>query len=217
MVKPSQPKGIKPKAEITEGAAPSMPESSPLELTGTKLILVNILITIIIGVLFIVGNYFTINGIISSKLKNMPTMASHGGEEGGNAHGGNNVKKGIILDLGEFILNLSDPSAKRYLKVNVALELSRASHDPDLHAEASGGGHGAAPVDPIEIIEKEMSQYKPAIRDSIISVLSSKTAEELASLAGKELSKEQIKEAIDPIFAGEREVMRVSFGAFIIQ
>jgi flagellar basal body-associated protein FliL len=36
-------------------------------------------------------------------------------------------------------------------------------------------------------------------------------------LAGKEEAKEQIKEAVNAIFAGEREVLRVSFGNFIIQ
>jgi len=213
MVKPSQPKGIKPKAEIEESVAPV--SNTGMDLSGTKMIIVNTLITVIISVLFIVGNYFIVNSVVASKMKNMPTMASHGEEEHGEE--GHQAKRGIILDLGEFILNLSDPSAKRYLKINVALELSRAAHDPDMHASEEGGGHGAPAVDPLEAIEKEMSQFKPAIRDAIISVLSSKTAEELSSLAGKELSKEQIKEAINPIFEGEREVMRVSFGAFIIQ
>jgi flagellar basal body-associated protein FliL len=136
-------------------------------------------------------------------------------------------ERGIILDLGEFVLNLSDPNSKRYLKVNVALEISRASTDPVIEGHGEGGsgvsGHGgggnegAKKVDPLEIIQKEMEQYKPAIRDAIISVMSSKTAEELGSLSGKELAKEQIKAAVDPLFSGEREVMRVSFGTFIIQ
>jgi len=223
MVKPSQPKGIKPKAEMTEEVSAPAPVGGGLSLDdSTKLILINAGITLLICALFIGGNYFTVSTIVDSKLKDFPAQIAHGEtaeEEEGESH-----QRGIILDLGEFILNLSDPSAKRYLKVNVALELTRAPHDPPLHAEEESGGHGGhgghgggnAP-DPLEIIEAEMSQYKPAIRDAIISVLSSKTAEELSSLAGKELAKEQIKEAVNPIFAGEREVMRVSFGAFIIQ
>ena len=35
--------------------------------------------------------------------------------------------------------------------------------------------------------------------------------------AGKELVKEQITEDVNAIFAGQREVLRVSFGQFIIQ
>jgi len=147
--------------------------------------------------------------------------AAGGGEEAASDEGGGEegeaVEKGIILDLGEFILNLSDPKARRYLKVNVAIELSRTPNDPDPAKGCGGeGGHGGG-VDPVNQIENEMSQYKPSIRDAIISTMSSKTAEELSSVAGKELAKEQIKEAVNAIFAGEREVLRVSFGNFIIQ
>ena len=65
--------------------------------------------------------------------------------------------------------------------------------------------------------QKEINQYKPAIRDAVITNLSSKTSAELASAAGKELAKEQISNDINSILAGEREVLRVSFGQFIIQ
>ena len=41
--------------------------------------------------------------------------------------------------------------------------------------------------------------------------------DELASAAGKELAKEQITNDINSILGGEREVLRVSFGQFIIQ
>lgn len=219
MVKPSQPKGIKPKAEISEDV--SAPSSSGSDLSGQKFLIINTIITTLIAGVFIVGNYFTVNSIVDAKLKNLPSLAAHNeeAEKEDTSH-----QRGIILDLGEFILNLNNPAAKRYLKINVALELTRAPHDPPLHKEDdSGGGHGGhgghgkKAADPLETIKAEMNQYKPAIRDAIISILSSKTAEELSSLAGKELAKEQIKEAINPIFAGEREVKRVSFGAFIIQ
>ena len=75
----------------------------------------------------------------------------------------------------------------------------------------------AAPADPMEAIQKEMNQFKPAIRDAVITNLSSKTSSELATAAGKELAKEQITNDINSILGGEREVIRVSFGQFIIQ
>jgi flagellar FliL protein len=62
-----------------------------------------------------------------------------------------------------------------------------------------------------------MAQFKPAIRDAVITTLSSKTSAEVSTVAGKELAKEQIIEAVNSIFAGDREVLRVSFGQFIIQ
>lgn len=225
MVKPSQPKGIKPKADIPEVTA----EVSESTWSGSKLIIINTVITVLICALFIGSNYLIVNNVINSTVSKLAANAGTG-EEGEDAAAEEAApERGVILDLGEFILNLSDPNSKRYLKVNVALELSRAETDPPLEGTGGGGssitpGHGGggnsgegAKVNPLELIQKEMEQYKPAIRDAIISVLSSKTAEELSSLSGKELAKEQIKAAVDPIFAGEREVMRVSFGTFIIQ
>ena len=215
MVKPTQPKGIKPKAELTE----TSDNEGSTALSGQKLIIIITLLTIIICILFIGGNYFIINTIFDSKMSSFIKQTAHEEEEGEEGDY-ERPQKGIILDLGEFILNLSNSDAKRYLKVNVALELSRADHDPDLsaHSDDGGhGGHGGGGEDPVKLIEAEMNQYKPAIRDAIISVLSSKTTEELSSLAGKELSKEQITEAINPLFMGEREIIRVSFGTFIIQ
>ncbi len=220
MVKPSQPKGIKPKADLPEGAV----EQGDSSLTGIKLIIVNTIITVLICFVFVGSNYFIVQGVVNSSADKIAAKLAHGEENSGEANAenaeGEAPERGIILDLGEFILNLSDPNSKRYLKVNVAIELSKAPHDPDLSAPTEGGhgshGGGGGPS-PLEIIQKDMEQFKPAIRDAIISVLSSKTAEELASLSGKELAKEQIKSAVDPIFGGEREVLRVSFGTFIIQ
>ena len=62
-----------------------------------------------------------------------------------------------------------------------------------------------------------MERYKPAIRDAVISVLSNKTSDELSSPTGKEIAKEEILEMVNNVFDGQREVMRVSFGQFIIQ
>ncbi|MFA6989589.1 MAG: flagellar basal body-associated FliL family protein [Candidatus Gastranaerophilaceae bacterium] len=213
MVRPTRPKEIKPKAEMA-GSAVVKEFSSGLE--GNKLIIVNTITTIIICILFIGSNYFLQDKLLSSKMSKLSAPSDQSTEEAP-AEEDAAPERGIILDLGEFILNLSDSNARRYLKVNVALELTKLPTDPDASKGGGGGeGHGEG-ADPMKAIELEMGQYKPAVRDSIISTLSSKTAEELLSTPGKELAKEQIKEAVNGIFNGEREVLRVSFGNFIIQ
>ena len=121
-----------------------------------------------------------------------------------------------------FTVTIDYGNEKKYLKVNVALEVTKKDTDFPEQVETKGGGHGghgeaAAPVDPMEAIQKEMNQFKPAIRDAVITNLSSKTSSELATAAGKELAKEQITNDINSILGGEREVIRVSFGQFIIQ
>ena len=118
-------------------------------------------------------------------------------------------------------MNLSDIEPRRYLKAEVAIEVTNPEPLQEEEAPKASGGHGghgapAAP-DPKEAIIQEMEQYKPAIRDAVITVLSSKTSDELSTTAGKELAKQQISESVNGIFDGEREVIRVSFGQFIMQ
>lgn len=214
MVKPTQPKGIKPKAEIKD------PAESKQKLSGLgelKPVIISAAISLAISMIFVTGNYFVVKSILDNAVKQISASVNPDG--GGGSDSSNDTgdassveEPGLILDLGDFILNLSDPKAKRYLKISMAIELSRLDTDPK---QGSGGGEGGDAG--MKQIEAEMSQYKPAIRDSIISILSSKTAEELSSTAGKELAKEEIKNAVNAIFNGTREVKRVSFGNFIIQ
>lgn len=181
------------------------------------------IILIAMTILFIVSagvNYVLMDNLVAQKVNNINIAQEELDETTATE---DEIQRGIIVDLGDFILNLCDENQKKYLKVNVAIEVSKKETDfPEVEPAKSGGGHGGhgaapAPVDPMEAIQKEMNQYKPAIRDAVITNLSSKTSAELATAAGKELSKEQISNDINSILAGEREVLRVSYGQFIIQ
>ena len=181
-------------------------------------VILNIVSMLIIGALIVVGNYFLLNSFSEKIMTKIHTPEVEVDEESSEE-----VQRGIIIDLGDFILNLSDDNARKYLKVNVAVEVTKTEEElaPPEPAKGGGGhgGHGApaAPPDPMIEIQKKMEQFKPAIRDAVITNLTSKTSTELSTTAGKELSKEQIADEINSIFAGEREVIRVSFGQFIIQ
>ena len=216
MSKPNQPRDIKP--QNGEDKQTAQPVNSSLG----RIIAINIITTILICIIIFVVNFLTVQKF-TSKLDAISSSSASEDEVEGL---GEEIERGLIVDMGEFTMNLADASPRRYLKVNVALEVSKTEADRAAlkasKAEASGHGgghgHGSAPaVDPLKSIEEEMAQYKPAIRDAVITTLSSKTSNELATVPGKELAKEQIAEAVDAIFNGEREVMRVSFGQFIMQ
>ena len=187
----------------------------------TKFLIMTIAAIVIMFIVFAGVNYVVMENLITQKISTINTSQEEIDDSGDE----DEVQKGIIVDLGDFILNLCDESQKKYLKVNVAIEVSKKDTDfpvVDEKAAKSGGhgGHGeaAAPAaDPMEAIQNEMNQYKPAIRDAVTTNLSSKTSAELATAAGKELAKEQITNDINSILGGEREVLRVSFGQFIIQ
>lgn len=221
MGKPEQLKDIKPKEG--EGGGEAKPKMQLDE--NMKVIVINLVTTVLICLLFLSVNYILQANLLTSKLASVPVATAEGtGEEGAAAEGeggGEETAKGIIVDLGDFILNLSDVAPRKYLKVNVALEVSSKPEDTAAaETKKEGGGHGGgegggkAAVSPVDA---EMAQFKPAFRDAVINTLSSKTSAELSTVAGKELAKDQITEAVNALFAGDREVIRVSFGDFIIQ
>ncbi len=209
MVKPNNEKDLKqPQAE---GAAKDKDKDKDQGGNNTSRVLImNILTTTIICGLFLAGNYFIQDLLLTKK------MAATQTEEEQPAEGEENVaeERGIIVDLGDFTMNLSDTDSRRYLKVSVALELTKKPEDDQVEKPKGGHGEGAPAASPVET---EMAQFKPAIRDAIISSLSSKTSAELSTTSGKELAKDEITDSVDSILGGDREVIRVSFGQFIMQ
>lgn len=195
-----------------------MNDSHGIELN--KFLIISLLSTLILCIVFAGINYFVMENLLTQKINKINVSQEELADE---EDTGDEIQHGIVVDLGDFILNLCDEAQKKYLKVNVAIEVSQKDTDfPEDGTQVKSGGHGGhgeAPVaaDPMEKIQKEMNQYKPAIRDAVITNLSSKTSAELSSAAGKELAKEQIINDINAILGGEREVLRVSFGQFIIQ
>lgn len=220
MGKPEQPKDIKPKEGEGGGGGEAKPKMQIDE--NMKVIVINLVTTVLICLLFLSVNYILQANLLTSKLASAPAATAEGaaGEEGAAAEGeggGEETAKGIIVELGDFILNLSDVAPRKYLKVNVALEVTSkpedtAAEEPKKEGHGEGGGKPA-----VSPVEAEMTQFKPAFRDAVINTLSSKTSAELSTVAGKELAKDQITEAVNALFAGSREVIRVSFGDFIIQ
>ncbi len=207
MSKPLQTKDAKPKEDANN--------KKPLGNVNTNVMIVaNTVVTIVIVGIFMVIMYSLFDSMITNKIS-----AFHNPDEQIEETEPAQDERGILLDLGDFILNLADINPRRYLKVNVAMELSKTPEEIEMLNAPQGksGGHGAAPANPMESIAAEMEQYKPAIRDAIISVMSNKTSDELSTATGKELAKEEIKEIVNTVFNGQRVVLRVSFGQFIIQ
>lgn len=220
----NQPKDIKPKTEGEEGSESKGAAKPKVAVDDNmKVIIINLVTTVLICVLFLSVIYVLMGHMLDAKLASKPASTEDvATAEGDAAADDTEAQRGFILDLGDFILNLNDVSPRKYLKVNVALEVSSKPEDTEAAAPKEGGGHGGGEggegkgpaANPLET---EMAQFKPAIRDAVITTLSSKSAAELSTVAGKELAKQQITEAVNGIFAGDREVLRVSFGDFIIQ
>ena len=99
---------------------------------------------------------------------------------------------GPIVSLDSFIVNLADPKGKRYLKVKLDLELSSKA------------------------AEKELKERMPIVRDQIILVLSSKTFQQIHSVAGKSMLRDELTVRANVILKTGK-VKKVYFTTFIVQ
>lgn len=102
---------------------------------------------------------------------------------------------GPIQSLGEFIVNLADPTETHYLRANVVLELDYGSS-----------------LKLAEEVEKRM----PQIKDIVISTLGSKTSIQLADSENREALKQELKDKVNAIL-NRGQLARVYFTSFAIQ
>ena len=102
------------------------------------------------------------------------------------------TKMGPIYPLDPFTVNLVSSNADRYLKCKINFELDSPA------------------------LQKEIDQKIPAIRDMIISILSSKSVEEIQTSKGKEKLKDEIKRKVNAILT-TGEIRNVYFTEFVIQ
>ncbi len=99
---------------------------------------------------------------------------------------------GIMYDLGNFVVNLADKDADRYLKINIVLEIEN------------------------EQVKLELEKRLPQIKDAITTLLITKTSEDLKTAEGMELLKEEIIKRVNAILP-LGGVKNVYFTEFVIQ
>lgn len=101
-------------------------------------------------------------------------------------------KEGEMFELQPFVVNLSDPKGKRYLKVTVTLELGS----------------------PAAVTKAE--KMVPKMRDMVIMMLTSLSFEEVMTPEGKIRVREELFERFNLIMRPER-VKEIFFTDFVVQ
>jgi flagellar FliL protein len=99
---------------------------------------------------------------------------------------------GTLFPLETFIVNLADEGGKRYLRVTMDLELSAG------------------------VIENDVQQRLPQIRDSILMVLPSKHFADIRTIEGKTGLRNEILANLNGIF-GKESITNLYFTEFVIQ
>ena len=104
------------------------------------------------------------------------------------------AEKGPVMSLDEFLVNLSDPGSDHFLKVTVGLELDKAK------------GKSA----------EGLKEQTPAIRDAVLTALSSQSRDAVTPVKGREKLKAEIKKNVNQVL-GEEDVQNVYFTNFVTQ
>ncbi|HOS97825.1 MAG TPA: flagellar basal body-associated FliL family protein, partial [Deltaproteobacteria bacterium] len=113
----------------------------------------------------------------------------HGGEEG---HGGPAGTAGPLKVLDPFIVNLADAQGQRYLKAVMQFEVDNPGTD------------------------SEIASKLPQIRDEVLMILSNKTFDDVATVAGKRMLKREIANAVNR-YLSSGQVTQVYFTEFVVQ
>lgn len=106
--------------------------------------------------------------------------------------GTNYTRIGTVYQLDQFIVNLLSQSGRRYLKTTIALEMT----NPNL--------------------QNELEAKRGPVRDTLNTILSSKSIDEISTTRGKEKLKEEIVQRLNE-FLVDGKVRNVFFLDFAIQ
>ena len=99
---------------------------------------------------------------------------------------------GPILALDTFIVNLADKGGNRYLRITMDLELDKVE------------------------LEEEVKKRLPQIRDAILMILPTKRFEDISSVAGKTVLRDEIQDRING-FLALGTVTNIYFKEFVVQ
>ncbi len=153
----------------------------------------------------ILGSLLLVVGVVGTLLLldylRPPTAVASGEAPGEAATGGSNGTGGTVervkstMNLDPFLVNLADEESTRFVKVTLRLGVDQ-----------SGAGEQFAD-DPVIVA---------ATRDKIISLLTTKTSEQILTAEGKQKLREEIRDLVNPVLP-RGKVVEVYIMDFVVQ
>ena len=115
----------------------------------------------------------------------------------------------VMYPTKERVVNLTDKSASKYLKVAMTLEfIDSKMKDPPKGAEVTAQQTAFA---------ADMAPYSAIIDDALVTTLSAKSSNDLLKADGKEQLKTDLINNVNHALHDEEKVVNVYFTSFIIQ
>jgi flagellar protein FliL len=102
------------------------------------------------------------------------------------------IEQSVAQEMGTFLVNLSDPGGKRYLKVSLQLELNNQQ------------------------VSQELNKRSVEVRDAILMILSSKEYNDIGNAMGKMVLKRELITRLNKMLR-DGQVKEIYFTEFLVQ
>ena len=127
--------------------------------------------------------------------------------------------QGVMIDTGTKIINLAEPGGRKYIRINVVVEFAPPEvEETGKKAEAAPAeGEAAAAEDPaVTALTNEVNARLPMINDTVITLLSSKTFQDLYTSTGKEALRGELMQKLQAMMP-DFEIIGVYFTEFVVE
>jgi flagellar FliL protein len=183
--KEDQPqKEVKKAADVKETKSEEKDEETQ-EGKGSKAFPLKLIIILVLVLLVAGGGFMVWKKMAASKEKKGQVVAINDKDKG-------QLDMGPTYPMETFIVNLQDPSGRRYLKLQIVLELDN------------------------ENLKQEIDHRMPQFKDGIISLLSSKTVTDINAIEGKMQLRAELTAMFNQ-YLKSGKITNVFFMDFIIQ
>jgi flagellar FliL protein len=116
---------------------------------------------------------------------------------------------GMMFNMSTKIINLADPAGRKYIRLTVAVEIEPDNPHYETLAEE-------AKTEYVTEFQAHVNARMPVMDDVVITLLSTKTYDDLYTADGKEKLRAEVKEAIQTRLA-DLEIMGIYFTEFVVQ
>jgi flagellar basal body-associated protein FliL len=121
--------------------------------------------------------------------------------------------EGLMVNMSTKIINLSDPSGRKYIRLTVVLEFVPEPAPEAKPADAHGEDTSASETTPQQAA---INARMPLMDDIVITILSTKSFDSLYTADGKEALRQEILKGIDDRLP-ELKILSVYFTEFVVQ
>ncbi len=117
--------------------------------------------------------------------------------------------EGIMVDMSTKIINLVDPGGRKYIRVTIVVEVAPDNPEYKLLPEEEKNHY-------LTEFENEMATLMPIMDDTVITLLSTKTYDELYTAEGKEKLRTEIMETLSHKLH-DLHIISIYFTEFVVQ